>query len=62
MNILIIEDTASSDKGGAEKSMRYFCEYLSRKKNVNLFFIYHQEGNLTNDLGSVIYLNTDKIN
>jgi glycosyltransferase involved in cell wall biosynthesis len=62
MNILIIEDTASSSKGGAEKSMRYFCEYLSKQQNVNIFFSYHNEGDLTKRPKSDIYCSLKQIN
>lgn len=62
MNILIIEDTASSNKGGAEKSMRYFCEYLSKKESVNLYLVYHKDGNLTKKPESDTYKEIIKIN
>lgn len=62
MNILIIEDTASSEKGGAEKSMRYFSEFLSTQENVKVYLAYHNAGNLTEDPMSSIYDGLKQIN
>ncbi len=61
MNVLILEDTASSEKGGAEKSMRYFSEFLSIQNNVNLYLVYHNAGNLTVEPNINIYKGTTQI-
>ncbi len=47
MNILIIEDLASSRSGGAERSMRNFCEYLAR--NHQVFIAYDRPGDYVHD-------------
>ncbi len=60
MNILVIEDEASSQKGGAERSMRKWCEYMAQKEHP-VFFVYAHSGDfLGGDAGS-IYRSSKKI-
>src|SRR6187455_93273 len=47
MKILVVEDLASSDGGGAERSMGYLCGFLSEKHS--LFLVYQREGNWVTD-------------
>jgi len=47
MRILVVEDLASSDGGGAERSMGYLCSFLSEKHS--LFLVYQREGNWVTD-------------
>lgn len=60
MKVLILEHSASSFAGGAEKSMRNFCEHLS--ENHTLFLGYHESGNLIKDSSlNNIYQKTIKL-
>lgn len=47
MRILVVEDLASSDGGGAERSMGYLCEHLSNRHE--LFLIYQRTGDWVTD-------------
>ena len=58
MEILIIEDIASSEFGGAERTMRSYCEYLAR--NHRLHFVYDRPGDYAQGQ-SQIYASVNRI-
>lgn len=57
MNILILEGVASSQWGGAEKSMRIYSEHLFHKGQ-KLFLAYEKEGDMISTPNCVIYRKT----
>jgi glycosyltransferase involved in cell wall biosynthesis len=61
MNILVIEDCASFKKGGAERSMRKWCEFMFQKGHP-VFFIYGEEGDFLEKEAIKIYKSPQKIN
>ena len=58
MNILIIEDIASSTFGGAERTMRSYCEYLARDHQ--LHFVYDRPGDYAQGQ-SQIYASVNRV-
>jgi glycosyltransferase involved in cell wall biosynthesis len=51
MNILIIEHTASSTLGGAERTLRSYCEYLAQNHKVHL--VYDRTGDYVQSLAQI---------
>jgi glycosyltransferase involved in cell wall biosynthesis len=51
MNILVIEDAASSTFGGAERTMRSYCEHLSKSHRLHL--VYDRAGDYSRDLSDI---------
>src|SRR5262245_24971811 len=51
MNILIIEDIASSTFGGAERTMRSYCEYLAQRHHLHL--VYDRTGDYVSEFGHI---------
>ena len=51
MNILIVEDAASSTFGGAERTMRSYCEYLAKDHRLHL--IYDRVGDYACDKSNI---------
>ncbi len=61
MNILIIEDIASSEYGGAERSMRWHCEYWN-SMGFSVHLVYSRPGNYLNSEFNQIYSSINKVN
>lgn len=47
MNILVVEDAASSTVGGAERTMRAYCEYLAKTHRLHL--VYERAGDYSKE-------------